>query len=183
MENVILKSVDGYELSLNIYSTQNPKGYVQVIHGMQEHQNRYLHLANHLNKIGYTVITSDIRGHGPNAKELGYFAEKDGYKLVLEDQKVITNYIKETFKTNKVIVFGHSMGTIITRNLLQTESNNYEKVILSGYPNYQFAVNFGVIIGKIIRKFKSGKYYSQLLSDLSIGSFNKQIKKTIANLF
>lgn len=182
MENVILKSMDGYELSLNIYKVDNSKGYVQVIHGMQEHQNRYIILANHLNSLGYTVITSDIRGHGPNAKELGYFAEKDGYKLVLEDQKVITNYIKEIFNTDKVILFAHSMGTIITRNLLQTESDNYEKVILSGYPNYQFAVNFGVIIGKIIRTFKGGKYYSKLLTDLSVGSFNKQIKNPRTNL-
>jgi alpha-beta hydrolase superfamily lysophospholipase len=74
------------------------------------------------------------------------------------------------------------MGTIITRNLLQTESKNYECVILSGYPNYQFAVNFGIIIGKVIRLFKGGKYYSKLLSDLSIGSFNKQIKNPRTNL-
>ena len=182
MKNVIICSVDGYELSLNIYPAQNQKGVVQIIHGMQEHQNRYHILANYLNSIGYSVVSSDIRGHGSNAKELGYFAEKDGYKLVLEDQKVITDYIKVALNVDKVIIFAHSMGTIITRNLLQTESNNYKKVILCGYPNYQFAVNFGVIIGKIIRTFKGGIYYSKLLSDLSVGSFNKQIKNPRTNL-
>ena len=182
MENITLDSVDGYQLSLKVYKVDKPKGYVQIIHGMQEHQSRYQILAKHLNSIGYTVISSDIRGHGSNANELGYFAEKNGYKLVLEDQKVITNYIKNTFDTKKVIIFAHSMGTIITRNLLQTESKNYECVILSGYPNYQFAVNFGIIIGKVIRLFKGGKYYSKLLSDLSVGSFNKQIKNPRTNL-
>ena len=74
------------------------------------------------------------------------------------------------------------MGTIIARNLLQTQTNNYEKVILIGYPNYQWAVNLGVIIGKIIRKFKGGKYYSKLLNDLSVGSFNSKIKNPRTNL-
>lgn len=182
MENIIINSIDGYELSLNIYPVENQKGVIQIIHGMQEHQNRYQTLANYLNSLGYSVVSSDIRGHGPNAIELGYFAEKDGYKLVLEDQKVITDYIKVALNVEKVIIFAHSMGTIITRNLLQTESNDYERVILSGYPNYQFAVNFGIIIGKLIRTFKGGKYYSKLLTDLSVGSFNKQIKNPRTNL-
>lgn len=182
MENIKIKANDGYELSLNIYHVENPKGYVQVIHGMQEHQMRYMPLALELNKVGYTVVTSDIRGHGPNAKVLGFFADNDGYKLVLDDQKLITNYIQTHFETEKVIILGHSMGTIITRNLLQTESKNYEKVILSGYPNYQSASNIGVLIGKIIKLFKGSKYNSKLLADLSVGSFNKQIKNPRTNL-
>lgn len=182
MENITIKSIDDYELSVKVYDVENSKGYIQIIHGMQEHQNRYINIIEKLNEIGYTVISSDVRGHGPNAMELGYFAEKDGYKLVLEDQKQITKYIQNRFKTSKVIILGHSMGTIITRNLLQTESQHYEKVILSGYPNYQFAVNFGVVIGKIIRVFKGGKYNSKLLSDLSVGSFNKKIKNPRTHL-
>lgn len=176
MQNVILKSIDGYELSLNIYEVNNPKGYVQVIHGMQEHQNRYKYLAEKLNAVGYSVVTSDMRAHGVNAPILGYFAESEGYKLVLEDQKVITNYIKETYKVNKVILLGHSMGSIISRNLLQTESRDYEKVVLSGYPNYQSIVKIAILLGKIIKAFKGGKYNSKLLASLSVGSFNKQIK-------
>ena len=152
------------------------KGYIQIIHGMQEHQNRYSFLAEFLNKNGYTVITNDMRGHGKNAPILGYFAEKDGYKLLLEDQKVITNYIKERYGVNKVILLGHSMGSIISRNLLQNESHNYEKVILSGYPNYQSIVGLAISIGKMISFFKGGKHPSNLLANLSVGSFNKQIK-------
>lgn len=176
MENIKLKASDNYELSLNIYNVDNPKGYIQIIHGMQEHQNRYKPVIKKLNEAGYAVISSDIRGHGINAQVLGYFADNDGYLLVLKDQKIITKYIKERFNTKKVIILGHSMGTIIARNLLQTESKDYSKVILSGYPNYQFAVNLGVLIGKMIKLFKGSKYESKLLSDMSVGSFNNKIK-------
>lgn len=182
MENITLKSIDSYELSLAIYEAKNPKGYVQIIHGMQEHKERYDYFANKLLENGYTVIISDTRGHGYNAPILGYTAEKKGDKLILEDQKRVTEYIKTKYNTNKVILFGHSMGSIIARNLLQSESENYSSTILSGYPNYQSAAKLGLLIAKLIRKIKGGKHYSQLLTNLSVGSFNKKIKNPKTNL-
>ena len=176
MKSINLTSIDNYNLSLDIYEIESPKGYVQIIHGMQEYKDRYNYFATKLNEAGYTVIVSDVRGHGKSAPILGYFAEYDGYKLVLEDQKLITKYIQETYNVEKVILFGHSMGSIISRNLLQTESVNYEKVILSGYPNYQPAAKLGIILAKLIRKIKGGQYNSKLLADMSVGSFNNKIK-------
>lgn len=176
MKNIKIHSIDNYEISLNIYEVENAKGYIQIIHGMQEHQNRYIEIINYLTNNGYTCISSDIRAHGENAPELGHFSKNNGYKLLLEDQKVITNYIKENYNINKVIILAHSMGTIITRNLLQTESQNYDKVILSGYPNYQGAVKLGILVGKTIKLFRGSRHNSRLLHNLSVGSFNKKIK-------
>lgn len=176
MKNITLKSIDNYDLSLSIYEIDKPKGYVQIIHGMQEHKERYDYFAKKLNEAGYSVIVSDTRGHGYNAPILGYTAEKNGDCLLLEDQKVITKYIKEKYNIEKVILFGHSMGSITARNLLQTESIDYSSVILSGYPNYQTAVSLGLLIAKLIRKIKGSNYYSKLLTNLSVGSFNKKIK-------
>ena len=182
MQNIVINSVDNYQLSLTIFDVLNPKGYIQVIHGMQEHKERYINIALELNKAGYTVITSDMRGHGINCKDLGYFSNKNGDKLLLEDQKVITKYIMDTYSTGKVIILAHSMGTIITRNLIQTESHNYEKVILSGYPNYQAIMKFGLLLAKTIKSIKGDHYISKLVSDLSVGSFNKQIKNPRTSL-
>lgn len=176
MKNITLKAIDNYELSLAIYEAKNAKGYVQIIHGMQEHKERYNYFANKLLEAGYTVVVSDTRGHGYNAPILGYTAEKNGDKLILEDQKLITEYIKNTYQIDKVILFGHSMGSIVARNLLQSETENYSCTILSGYPNYQSAVKLGLLIAKAIRKIKGGKHYSKLLTSLSVGSFNKKIK-------
>lgn len=176
MKNITLKAIDNYELSLAVYEAKNAKGYVQIIHGMQEHKERYEYFANKLLENGYTVVVSDTRGHGYNAPILGYTAEKNGNKLILEDQKLITEYIKNTYQIDKVILFGHSMGSIVARNLLQSETENYSCTILSGYPNYQSSVKLGLLIAKIIRKIKGGKYYSKLLTNLSVGSFNKKIK-------
>lgn len=180
MKKIILKAKDNYKLNLHIFETDNAggaKGYIQVIHGMEEHQGRYEGFANLLNKAGYTVITSDMRGHGSNAPELGFFSEKDGYKYLLSDQKRITKYIRRRFKTGKVIIFAHSMGTIIARNLMQSQSWDYEKVILSGFPCSpgRILLDFGIILTEIICKVKGAKYYSEFIQNISVGSFNKKI--------
>lgn len=177
MEEVFINAKDNYKLCLHIFLADNPKGFVQIIHGMEEHQERYEGFAGVLNKEGYTVISSDMRGHGKDAPMLGMFKKKDGYKYLLSDQRRITYYIKKRFGNDKVIVFAHSMGTIITRNLLQTQSCNYEKVILSGYPCSpgKFTLMFGMIFTNILAKLKGADYYSKFVQDASVGNFNKSV--------
>lgn len=175
MERKIIKAKDGYRLCLHIFEVKDPKGYVQVIHGMEEHQERYERLAERLNTAGYTVITSDMRGHGQTAPILGYFGEKKGWYYLLMDQVRITSYIKYRFSAEKVILFAHSMGTIIARNLLQTQSEHYEKVVLSGYPFANPAAGFGILLTGILQKCKGGAYFSPLIQKMAIGSFNRKI--------
>lgn len=176
MENIILDALDSYPLSLNIYEVANPKGVIQVIHGMEEHQDRYQEFAKTLNKFGYNVVTSDMRGHGKNAKDLGYFKDKNGHLTLLDDQKVIREFITNKYPDLPLILFGHSMGTIISRNILQEASSSYSKAILCGFPNHNPVAKLAITIAKTITLFKGPKYRSKLLHNLSIGSFNKGIK-------
>ena len=110
MENIKISSIDNYQLSLNIYNVENPKGYIQVLHGMQEHQNRYKDLALYLNKRGYTVITSDMRSHGENAVELGYFKEKDGYRnrQLVDDHVCCPHCIRRSIRFHSARTTGAS---------------------------------------------------------------------------
>lgn len=175
MERMIIQAEDGYRLCLHIFEIENPKGVVQIIHGMEEHQERYETLAGRFNDAGYTVISSDMRGHGETAPVLGYFGEEKGCYYLLADQIRITAYIRHRFHVNKVIVFAHSMGTIIARNLLQSQSRYYEKVILSGYPCYRLFTGFGILLTEVIKKRKKGDYYSKTVQQLAIGTFNRKI--------
>ena len=176
MKNITLKTSDAYSLSLNIYDTKKPKAVVQIIHGMAEHQERYEDFATFLSKNGFIVVTSNIRGHGKDAPTLGHFNDKNGYLDVINDQIMIRKYIEDEFKDLPIYLFGHSMGTIISRVMLQTESKHYDKVILCGYPNYQSAASLGIALTSIIKKFKGPKGKSKLLDNMTTGSFNKKIK-------
>lgn len=176
MEKIFIKARDGHELNIHIFKAKKAKAVIQVIHGMEEHQERYEDFIKVLNENGFSVVSSDMRGHGSTAKDLGFFKEKNGYIEIVEDQRIITNFIKEQFNGLPIYIFAHSMGTIITRVLLQKDSKEYEKVVLSGYPNYQNGAYFGIVIANIIKIFKGAKYKSKLINSLSIDSFNKKIK-------
>ena len=95
MENIVLKASDGYALSLAVFESEHPRGYIQIIHGMEEHKERYEAFAEQLRQAGFTVVTSDMRGHGEHAPKLGFFKEKDGDRYLLSDQVQITAYITE----------------------------------------------------------------------------------------
>lgn len=175
MKKSYITARDGYLLEAHIFETRNPKAVIQIIHGMEEHQGRYETFAAFLNEKGFSVVSSDMRGHGKSAKDLGYFKDKGGYLELIEDQKAVTRLIKECFPGLPVYIFAHSMGTIITRVLLQTQSPDYEKAVLSGYPNYQGGARFGIILAGILKAVKGAKYKSSLISSLSVGAFNKSV--------
>lgn len=177
MEEHVLKAKDGYKLDLGIFPVENPRGCVQIMHGMEEHKARYARLAERLNGAGYAVVASDMRGHGDKTPVPGFFKEKDGYRYLLSDQKRITNYIRMRFGVEKVLIFAHSMGTIIARNLLQTESQNYEKVVLSGYPYSpgKPVCVFGVCICNLAAAIFGPQHDSKFVAGLVTGNFNKSI--------
>lgn len=181
MEKVNINAEDGYKLDIHIFKTKNEKAVIQIIHGMEEHQERYENFIKELNENGFSVVSSDLRGHGINCRELGFFKEKDGYNQLISDQKIITKYIKEKFKNLPIYIFAHSFGTIITRVLLQNNSKEYQKVVLSGYPNYKLAAHIGIVVSNIIKTIHGPKYKSNLLTSLSIGGFNKSIKNPKTN--
>lgn len=177
MESVKLTARDGYCLSLSVFEAIPSRGHIQLLHGMEEHKERYDGFAESLCQEGFTVVVSDMRGHGQDAPELGFFKEKDGDAYLLSDQKQITSYIKERFGVERVSLYAHSMGTIIARDLMQTQSADYEKVVLAGYPTCpgKEALELGFTLTKIIEKVRGPKYHSKLVEDLAVGVFNKEI--------
>jgi len=177
LKKQFIKARDGYNLELHIFEVPNAKAVVQVIHGMEEHQGRYEKFIRVLNENGFSVVSSDMRGHGKSCKDLGYFKEKEGYLELIEDQKFITNFIQKCFPKQDINLFAHSMGSIIARVLLQENSKAYKKVVLSGYPNYQKGAYPGILFTNFITAIHGPKYKSKFILDVSKDTFNHTIKK------
>ena len=175
-EEIIIPSRDLYSLNVRIFLADKPTAIVKMTHGMEEHQGRYEEFASYLQENGYTVVTADLRGHGKNAPKLSHIANKNGHKLLMEDEEVILEYIKGRFPDTPIIYFGHSMGTIIVRKFLQEHSQEYQKVVLSGYPNPQAIGGVGAALSAIIRLFKGGEGYSKLLTNMVMGPFSKAVE-------
>lgn len=163
---------------VRVYKHDSPKAIVQIAHGMEEHQGRYQAFAEFLNSHGFTVVTADMRGHGANTPtdELGWFADRDGWKLLVDDQVKVTEFIKKQYPELPVYLIAHSMGSIISRVVLQKYSRLYDKVVLTGYPNWQKGTGFGIFLANSVQLTAGSKAKSKLINHLSTGMFNRSIK-------
>ncbi|MCR5567346.1 MAG: lysophospholipase [Clostridiales bacterium] len=175
MQEMKLSAKDGYELALRIYEAEEPKAIVKFIHGMEEYQDRYQPFAEYLQAAGYTAVTADLRGHGKNAPALSHIADRDGHLKLLEDEETILEMIHERWAGVPVILFAHSMGTIIARVVLQKESREFHKVVLSGYPNPNSAAGAGLVLTGLLSSFKGAKGYSKLVDGMVLGPFAKAV--------
>ncbi len=170
-----LNAKDGYELALRIYEADGPKAVVKCIHGMEEYQDRYQSFAEYLQTAGYTVVTANLRGHGKDAPMLSHIADKNGHLRLLEDEETILEMIHERWAGVPVILFAHSMGTIIARVVLQKWSREFHKVALSGYPNPNPAAGAGLVLTGLLSSFKGARGYSRMVDSMVLGPFAKAV--------
>lgn len=165
-----IKQKDGYETIIYPYLSEsnNLKGTFLIFHGMAEHHRRYEAFAKFLNSYGYDVYLYNHRGHGNDKtkEDLGFFSTTNGHKKVVADAISIIKYVKKNNRSNRIILFGHSMGSIILRNVLQ-HYDDVDCAIISGstYPPIMLT-KAGLIISSIEKKIKGPKYRSKFLDRL-----------------
>ena len=177
MEKIMLPSEENYQLSLSFFESEKEPaaGVVQIVHGMEEHRERYDDFARYLAANGLHVAVADLRGHGEDAPLLSHIADRRGDDLLIRDQQKIAAWINERYPGLPLMLFGHSMGSIISRVLLQTDSSRYAKAALSGYVSPNPAAHVAVALGSAIRLFRGSRAHSKMLDGLALGAYARSI--------
>ena len=160
------------------------KGVVQLVHGMQEHIDRYSDFANFLAENGYIVVGHSHLGHGDSVttkEEYGYFAEKDGWWRLVEDVHLLQNKVQKKYPDMNYIIMGHSMGSLVVRSYLTKYKDNISKAIISGTSGQKYGLIAGQVLINIIKLAKGDHYRSQLVEKLITGSFNDNFKPNRTN--
>ena len=120
IEKEVLSSDGIHTLYGKVYVPEGEvRALFQVAHGMAEHIERYHALLAFLAENGFTAFAYDHVGHGKTGTasgELGFIAENDGYKVLIEDIGVFAEAVKADFPGKKHVLMGHSMGSFIVRN-------------------------------------------------------------------
>jgi alpha-beta hydrolase superfamily lysophospholipase len=112
----------------------SPRGLVHVVHGMLEHGGRYGRLAAALNAERLSVWAHDHRGHGINPEPglPGHFADRDGWRVVVDDTRAVSEAMQAEQPGLPLVLFAHSMGSFIGQTLIGTHPHLYRAAILSG---------------------------------------------------
>ena len=181
MEKVeqFLKMSDGQELYVAMYEPEStPKGHIHVLHGMAEHCGRYDAYAKQLAEMGYFVSMHDHRGHGQTVDrggQLGFFAHERGFERIVRDVFEVTQLIRKNRHLPEIILFGHSMGSFIARRYAQLFSTTVKALILCGTGVATSLHTIGNQVATMLAQTKGKNVPSQIMNDLSFGSFNKSI--------
>lgn len=162
-----------------ISEVPHSKAVVILVHGMQEHSDRYKDFCNYLKTNGYSSIRYDLLGHGKKLapQRRGYFGV-NGWQNLLQQLHQYVQQAHRQFAGQKVILFGHSMGTIIIRSYLQ-HYHDFDGIILSGVPYYNPLWRVGKLLSKAIIFIKGSHNTSRLLTKLTTGGFNKKINRPL----
>jgi len=158
------------------------RGMVSIAHGMAEHAARYDAFATYLNSRGYIVEAHDHRGHGrtaPNAEALGYFDEADGWSRVVGDLIERLADMRQRYPNDKLVLFGHSMGSFMTQQVMYQAPQSIDAAVLSGSNGKPLPLaSFGRWVARLERMRRGPRGRSDLLAKLTFGEFNKRFPPT-----
>ncbi|MCL2757130.1 MAG: lysophospholipase [Coriobacteriia bacterium] len=162
-----------------------PKAIVQIVHGMEEHINRYEGFARFLAGQGFVVGAADMLGHGQSIASpelLSCIPAENGKTILIEDvhelRSLISEATEERFSQQlPFFMFGHSMGSFIVRAYITYHTQGLAGAILCGSGQQPILLSkIGNTIAKRITKSKGETYKSDFLEGLGAGAYAKKIK-------
>jgi alpha-beta hydrolase superfamily lysophospholipase len=172
MKDITIKSSDGKNIHGYTWYVDSPKAVVVIVHGMAEHSARYDRFAKELNSHGMAAMSIDLRGHGKTAEIQGYFAKKDGWKMVIEDIRLLVEKAKSEHPNLPVLMFGHSMGSIFARASMMDFGAKFDACVLSGVTISKKGLrDVAPFMAKLFSLF-GAKKPSKTLDSMTFGQFN-----------
>lgn len=149
-----------------------------IAHGMAEYIGRYDGFARFMAENGYAVYGNDHLGHGRSGDETnrGWFAQKDGRYLVVDDMRFLSRVARGEFPGLPVILLGHSMGSFIARLFCEKYSDDIDAAIFMGTSGKQPLSGVAVFLTNIIGFLRGEKYKSRFLDKLCFGTNNSRLK-------
>lgn len=157
-----------------------PRGIVQIIHGIAERVERYDDFANYLNSQGFLVVAEDHMGHGSSLEEggvRGYF--HGGWFSAVDDTCRLMKDTMAEFPGVPYILFGHSMGSFMARTILaKYPDSGISAAIICGtgwQPTFALPALIKVVEG--ICKKCGEETPNEQLDNMVFGGYNKRIEQ------
>lgn len=158
---------------------QPPVAVVQIIHGIAEYVERYDDFARYLNRLGFLVVAEDHMGHGKsiNGEGIqGYF--HGGWFTAVEDSYQLLQDTRKEFPDLPYVLFGHSMGSFMTRTILEKypDSGISAAVICGTGWQPKAVLNTGIGVCRMVCKQQGEKKPSKIFEKLVFSNYNKKVE-------
>lgn len=131
---------DGVTIVYDVHPAEgDPRGVVQLAHGVGEHAGRYGALVDALTAAGFTVYADDHRGHGRtglkqwngDASKLGKLGP-GGLRAAVRALHQFTGIIRDAHPDLPLVLLGHSWGSFLAQKLVAEHAEAYDALVLSG---------------------------------------------------
>lgn len=124
---------DGRELGTYTWGghLEQPRGVVQVAHGLSEHAARYDRFAKSLVEAGFVVVAADHRGHGRSVDDTHPLGAFD-FPTMVEDIAAFGAASSANHPGLPVVLFAHSMGSFAAQAVVLDHADAYAALVLSG---------------------------------------------------
>lgn len=157
-----------------------PRFILQISHGMCEYVERYDGFARFICAHGGVVCGNDHLGHGHTKGKsgaFGYFAKKDGEKLVVEDVHKMTLLAKERYPGLPLFLLGHSMGSLLARAYSVLYGEELAGAVYMGTSGANPLTGLVRFLARVGMLFGRAQKPATLLSHLAFSKYNDKVEK------
>lgn len=174
-----LPTADGHRIPVRHWPVAKPIAVIHIAHGMAEHSGCYADVAPRLNAAGYAVVAHDHRCHGFSvpAPALGDVGDNQHWDAICADMLRVNTHIRSLYPNQRIALLGHSMGSFISLDFIETHSNRVDALLLEG-SNYEapwFCRAARTIA--VVESWRQGlQGRSPVIHALSFGGFNKKLR-------
>ncbi len=150
---------------------------LQIVHGMQEHIERYDEFARYIADKGFAVFGHDHIGHGESVSdpgELGIMHTPYPDDTMIEDMFTNFGIIKKEYPDRPYFILGFSMGSYLLRKYLSVKASELSgingAIIMGTGSEPDAAILAGRILCSIIRDVRGRDAKSPFIKGLVFGN-------------
>ncbi len=122
--------VGGLELYRRCWHPESsPRAAIVLVHGVGEHSGQYMNVVGPIVEAGYTVCSYDQRGHGKSPGPRVHINRWTEYR---DDLTTYVRIVAEQVPETPIILYGHSMGSLVVLDYLLQRPEGLTGAIISG---------------------------------------------------
>ena len=162
---------------------------LQIVHGMQEHIERYSEFADYLTTKGFAVFGHDHIGHGDSVEgdsDRGIMHCSRPDETMVADMYSNYKIMREQYGDKPCFILGHSMGSYLLREFLSVRSADLAglngAIIMGTGTEPDAAITAGAALCRLLMAVKGKDAPSEFIKGLMFGSkYYKQFDTTGAD--